>query len=99
MIFGGQRSAIQPAGFGGRKKPRHLQMMEAQRGQATAAVVAGKQREQQEEETAFNRAQTEKSLAVQQQQAKMQERGAETQKKLGYANTGINLLNTIMSFF
>ena len=99
MIFGGQRSAVQPAGFGGRKKPRHLQIMEAQRGQATSAVVAQKQRQQQEEESAFSREQSEKSLAMQQQQTDIAEESAETQKKLGYASTGVNLLNTIMSFF
>ena len=106
MIFGGQQSAVQPAGFGGRKKPRYVQMMEAQRGMATAGVVAGKQRQQQEEEKgfarqteAFNRAQAEKSLATQQQQADIAEESAETQKKLGYASTGVNLLNTILSFF
>ena len=99
MIFGGQRSAIQPAGFGVRKKPRHIQMMEAQRGMATAGVVASKQRQQQEEETAFNRAQSEKSLAMQQEQTDIAEKSAKTQKKLGQMSTGVNLLNTIMSFF
>jgi len=99
MIFGGQQSAVRPSGFGRRKLPRHLQIMEAQRGQATAGVVAQKQRQQQEEESAFNREQAEKSLAEQQQQTDIAEKSAKTQKKLGYASTGVNLLNTIMSFF
>ena len=99
MIFGGQQSAVRPSGFGVRKKPRHLEMLEAQRGMATSSVVAQKQRQQQEEETAFNRAQSEKSLAMQQQQVKQAEESAETQKKIGYASTGVSLLNTIMSFF
>ena len=99
MIYGGQQTAVRPSGFGVRKKPRHLKMLEAQRGMATTGVVAQKQREQREEESAFSKAQSEKSLAIQQQQVKQAEESAETQKKIGYASTGVSLLNTIMSFF
>lgn len=99
MIYGGQRAAVQPAGLGVRRKPRHLQMMEAQRGQATAGVVAQKERQRQEEEDKFNRQQSEKSLALQQQQTKQQEKNYETQKKISYGSAGISLLNTVLGFF
>jgi len=97
MVQNAQWGSVRPAGF--RKKPRHLDVMRAQHGQATQQVMATKERQQSESETAFDQDMQNKSLALQQQQAKDDRKNQKRQKQMGYANTGMNLLQTIMSFF
>jgi len=92
-----QWGAVRPSGF--RKKPRHLDVMRSQHGMATQQVIAGKERQQRDEETAFDRQTAQQDLAMQQAKYKQDKKNYSRQKKLGYANTGINLLNTIMGFF
>lgn len=97
MQTNSQWGAVRPSGF--RKKPRHLDAMRAQHGTATQQVVATKQRQQQDEETKFNQDMQSKSLALQQEQHKDAKKNMKRQEQMGYANTGMNLLQTIMSFF
>ena len=92
-----QWGAVRPTGL--RKKPRHLDALRAQHGQATQQVIATKEKQQADAETQFNQDQAQKSLAMQQQEMKMAKKNAKTQETLGYANTGLNLFKTIMSFF
>ncbi len=99
MVYGGQQSAVRPSGFGRRRRPRHLQMMQAQHGMATQSVIAQKDRQQQEEQNAFNREQATASLALQQEQADQAKDAARDQRNIGYASTGVDLLSTIMNFF
>ena len=92
-----QWGAVRPTGL--RKKPRYLDALRSRYGQATQQVVATKQKEQQQAETQFNQDQQKKSLALQQQQFEEQKKQAKRSETLGYANTGLNLFKTIMSFF
>jgi len=59
-----QWGAVRPSGF--RKKPRHLDVMRSQHGMATQQVIAGKERQQRDEETAFDRQTAQQDLAMQQ---------------------------------
>ena len=92
-----QWSAVRPSGL--RKKPRHLDAMRARMGQPTQQVMAMKQKQQRDSETAFSQDQSRKSLALQQQTARDAKKNYKRQETMGYANTGINLLSTIMGFF
>jgi len=92
-----QWGAVRPGGL--RKKPRYLEQIRAQYGQPTQQVMATKERQQQQEETAFNQSQAKKNYKLDVQRAKEEKKHYERQKKLGYASTGLDLVSTIVGFF
>lgn len=98
MAINSQIYATRSGGFL-KKKPRHLDVMRSQHGQATQQVAKTKEQQQRDEETKFDQEMQTKSLALQQRQAHDERKQMNRQKSAGYANTGMNLLQTIMSFF
>ena len=99
MVWSGQWGAVQPSGLGKKKRRSDLIRQQQAAGAATQQVVATKRREADEAQTSFENDMAQQSLANQQQQTRDAEKSAKRQERMGYANTGINLLDMIFSFF
>ena len=100
ITSGGQWGSVRPAGQR-KKKPGqdYLDIMRQQHGQITQDVTYRKEKEQSDKETAWQHEQTQKQHDLAVQQWEDQREQAKTQDRLGKANTGLNLINTVMKFF
>ena len=96
-ITNAQWASVRPSGM--RRKPRRSTLLQEQHGMATRQVIAKKQDEQRQAETAFSQEQSKKSLALQQQQAHEARKSTRRQQQIAGFGTGLTLLDTILGFF
>lgn len=96
MVYSAQQSAVTPMGIK-KKKTRFAPIIQeqARQGIATKMVVAGKEREQQQQEFAFEKQKHQESLAMQTQQFAEQKKARKAQTIV----SGISTAAQIASLF